>query len=282
MKLFGSKDIKIFIKSLLITKRKELENKIVLDIPAGSGYSSAVLKDIKAKVEAYDLFPDFFKVDGMECKFADLSMELPIKSNYADFILCQEGIEHLANQFFLLKEFNRILKKNGHLLITTPNASKLRAKLSYFLSESEYFYKIMPPNEIDSIWFSDKKETNSIYFGHIFMIGIQKLRVLSKLTGFDIKKIHHFRVNHTSFLLLLFTYPFILIINLLAYLRAMNRNKSIESGLKRTTYRELLKLGIDPRILLDGHLIVEFEKKYEFDELNKRLINKYKNCDIIT
>ena len=282
MKLFGSKDIKIFIKSLLITKRKELENKIVLDIPAGSGYSSAVLKDIKAKVEAYDLFPDFFKVDGMECKFADLSKELPIKSNYADFILCQEGIEHLANQFFLLKEFNRILKKNGHLLITTPNASKLRSKLSYFLSESEYFYKIMPPNEIDSIWFSDEKETNSIYFGHIFMIGIQKLRVLSKLTGFDIKKIHHFRINHTSLLLLLFTYPFILIINLLAYLRAMNRNKSIESGLKRTTYRELLKLGIDPRILLDGHLIVEFEKKYEFDELNKRLINKYKNCDIIT
>jgi ubiquinone/menaquinone biosynthesis C-methylase UbiE len=282
MRLFGTKDIKIFLKSLLIAKRKDLENKIVLDLPAGSGYSSAILKDIKAKVEAYDLFPDFFKVEGMKCKTADLSKELPIKSDYADFILCQEGIEHLADQYLLFKEFNRILKKNGHLLITTPNESKLRSKLSYFLSESEYFYKIMPPNEIDSIWFSTKEENSNIYFGHIFMIGIQKLRVLAKLSGFDIKKIHHFRINHTSLLLLLFTYPFILIVNIFGYLRAMSKNKLIDPNVKKSTYSELLRLGIDPRILLDGHLIVEFEKKYEYSEMNKRLINKYQNCDIVT
>src|SRR4030043_1081922 len=171
MILFGTKDIHIFIKSLLISKRAELENKIVLDIPAGSGHSTSILIDLKTKVEAYDLFPNFFKVDGIQCKYADLSKVLPIESKYADYILCQEGIEHLSDQFMLFKEFNRILKMSGTLLLTTPNASKLRSKLSYFFSESEYFYKIMPPNEIDSIWFSDNNENSSIYFGHIFLIG---------------------------------------------------------------------------------------------------------------
>jgi 2-polyprenyl-3-methyl-5-hydroxy-6-metoxy-1,4-benzoquinol methylase len=282
MKFFGTKDIKIFIKSLLIAKRNELENKVVLDIPAGSGYSSAILKSINAKVEAYDLFPDFFKVDGMICRVADLSKELPVKSYYADFILCQEGIEHLADQFSLFREFNRILKKNGHLLITTPNESKLRSKLSYFLSESEHFYKVMPPNEIDSIWFSNREENGSIYFGHIFMIGIQKLRVLAKLSGFKIKKIHHFRINYTSLFLLLFTYPFILIVSIFGYFRAMSKNNLLDSSIKKQVYSELLRLGINPGILIGGHLIVEFEKEYEYSELHKSLISKYKNCDIVT
>lgn len=282
MKLFGSKDIKLFIKSLLITKRLELENKIVLDIPAGSGYSSEVLRDLNVNVESYDLFPDFFKVDGLQCKEIDLSKKLPIPKGYADFILCQEGIEHLSDQFLLFKEFNRVLKRNGTLLLTTPNGSMLRSRLSYFLTESEFFYKIAPPNEIDSVWFSNVQGESNIYFGHLFLIGIQKLRVLAKLAGFDIKKIHHLRINHTSLIILVLTYPFIFLINLLAYIRAMRSNKQIDYNIRKSVYFELFKLGIDPRILLDGHLIVEFIKKQEFSEVSKTFYNKYDNCDVIT
>jgi SAM-dependent methyltransferase len=282
MKLFGSKDIKVFIRSLLLSKQAELQNKIVLDIPAGSGYSSEILKSLNAKVEAYDLFPEFFKVADMECKNADLSKELPIPSSYADFILCQEGIEHLSDQFLLFKEFNRVLKQEGTLLLTTPNGSMMRSRLSHFLTESEHFYKIMPPNEIDSIWFSHNKNKSSVYFGHVFLVGIQKLRVLAKLAGFEIKKIHHLRINHTSLIILFFTYPFILLTNIAGYFRALKLNKHIDSAAKKTTYLGLLKLGIDPRILLDGHLIVEFEKKHELSEINTTLTNKYKDCNVIT
>jgi 2-polyprenyl-3-methyl-5-hydroxy-6-metoxy-1,4-benzoquinol methylase len=281
MKLFGPKDIKLFVKSILLSKRDELKNKIVLDIPAGSGYSTSILKKMNAKIEAYDLFPDFFNVDGMTCNYADLSKELPINSCYADYILCQEGIEHISDQYFLLKEFNRILRMNGKLLITTPNASKLRNRISQFLGESDYLYKSMPSNEIDSVWFSDKDET-SIYFGHIFLIGIQKLRVLSKLTGFKISKIFHTRINHTSLLILLFSYPFILSVNILAYLRAMKQHKDLDHSFKKSIYYELLKFSIDPRILIDGHLVVEFEKEIEISEVNKQRHNKYKDCNIIT
>ncbi len=282
MKLFGTKDIKVFIQALLKSRSGELKNKIVLDIPAGSGFSSGILKDIEAKVEAFDLFPEFFNVVGLDCKFADLSKVLPIESNYADFILCQEGVEHLANQHLMFAEFNRVLKMNGILFLTTPNASNLRSRISHLLSESEYSYKKMPPNEVDSIWFSDSDKNKSIYFGHIFLIGIQKLRVLASLNGFRIKKTHHFRINHTSLLLMLFCYPFILLVNLLGYLKAVNNITSVNHEEVKKVYLEQLLLGIDPRILVGGHIIVEFQKINDATKMNFSLYNKYKDCNIVT
>jgi SAM-dependent methyltransferase len=156
-----------------------------------------------------DLFPEYFEIEGIECHRANIQEGLPNKSKTADALICQEGIEHFSNQFGALKEFNRVLKQNGILLITTPNYSNIRSKISYLLSESERFNSTMPPNELDNIWMSKQEITNEIYFGHIFLIGIQKLRVLAKLSGFKIKKFHFTRVKSTSLILFPFFYPFI-------------------------------------------------------------------------
>ena len=280
MKIFGSKDIKLYIEELLYKKKDELKNRIVIDIPAGNGHSTQILKDIGSFVEPYDLFPEFFNVDGLRCQTADLCGTLPIQSHYADFVLCQEGIEHLSDQVLMFKEFNRILKKGGRLLLTTPSYSIFRSKISYLLSESEYYYKIMPPNEIDSIWFSNNDTGNDIYYGHIFMIGIQKLRVISKISGFRIKKVHHFKINHSSLLLFPFLYPLIFIANCIGYIRAMNKKKDIDKTRKKDVYGEIFRLSIDPRILLDGHIIVEFEKEYELSEVRSTLKGKYSGFSI--
>jgi SAM-dependent methyltransferase len=282
MKFFGSKDIKEHVERILLLQKENLRNKIVIDIPAGSGHSTKILKNIGASVEPFDLFPDFFSVDGLECNEADLSKELPVRNSYADYVLCQEGIEHMPDQLHTLRELNRILKKGGVLLLTTPSYSQLRSRFSYLFSESEYAYKIMPPNEIDSIWVSNNNEKNDIYFGHIFFIGIQKLRVLARIAGFKIKKIHHLRVNHTSLLLLPFFYPFIFLVNFFAYRRAMNIKQDIDKELKKKVYEEIFKLSIDPRILVDGHLFLELEKEFEADKTNQILHSKFTNFDIVT
>ena len=143
MKFFGNTGIKVFVEKVLLSQKEQLKNKIIIDIPAGSGHSSNILNTLGVKVEPFDLFPDFFKVKGLECTQADLSRHLPIKDHYSDYVLCQEGIEHIPDQLFIFREFNRILKKNGTLFLTSPNKSQLRSKISYLLSESEYFYKIM-------------------------------------------------------------------------------------------------------------------------------------------
>ncbi len=276
VKFFGTKEIKEIVKDFLISRAGELSEKTVVDIPAGFGITTKVLRDIGAKVEAYDLFPAFFRLKDMECRPADLSQTLPIDDKHADYVICQEGVEHLEDQLHMFKEFNRILKKKGTLILTTPNYSNLKSRVSYFLSESEYAYRMMPPNEIDSVWFS---ENNKMYYGHIFLIGIQKLKLLGRLAGFRIRKVHTLRVHRTSLLLMFLFYPFILAANVLSYLRAMKKKKDMDIGIKRRVYGESLRYNIDPKILSGRFMLVEFEKDNELDEVGRSIRNEAKDSE---
>ena len=171
--------IKYYVKKYLISNKEYFKWKKVLDFPAGNGVTTRILKGIGAITIPMDLFPEYFKIDDINCIRANIRDNLPLENNSVEAIICQEGIEHYSDQYNALREFNRVLNPNGILMITTPNYSNIRAKLSYLLSESEPFNSMMPPNELDSIWMSKREVTDEIYFGHIFLIGIQKLRVLA-------------------------------------------------------------------------------------------------------
>jgi hypothetical protein len=125
----------------------------------------------------------------------------------------------------------------------------------------------MPPNEIDSIWMSNQAITSEIYFGHVFLIGIQKLRVLAKLAGFKIKYIQFTRLKTTSLFIFIFTYPFILLSNLITYAKNLNKEKGYDKAYQKSVYKEIFLLNINPKILLDGHLFVEFEKVTDHDKV---------------
>ena len=284
MKIGGTKDIKFYVKSYIHRNRIALAGKLIVDLPAGSGYSTEILHRAGAKVEAYDLFPEFFKYDGVACKKADLEVDLPIESSHADVVLFQEGIEHLSDQLHALQEINRVLKPGGKLLLTTPNYSSMRAKISYLLNESET-YMLMPPNQIESIWFSKgENRDNRFYFGHMFLIGIQRLKLLATLAGLKLKKIHHTRVNVTSLFLLLIFYPLVLLSSYRAYRRAVRKNENVPLPVKKEVFWESFKLQVDPRILIDGHLFVEFEKYCELDDIveNANLYHKHQTTDFQT
>ncbi len=274
MKFFGTHKISDFVAGFIKNNQHNIRGKRVVDLPAGEGRSSGLLRDVGAEVHAYDLFPEVFKVEGIKCHKADLMSNVPIPDGFADMVLCQEGIEHLPNQHLALKELSRILKPGGKLILTTPNYSNMRSRFSYLFSESE-MYKLMPPNEIDSVWFSDPESGGSdIYFGHVFSIGIQRLRLLALLAGLKIHKIHHNRANNTAAVLLLFTYPFVLWVNYAAYRRAMRKRKDIEYETRKRIFGEIFKLGIDPRILIEADLFVEFEKISDAD-VSLREIHKF-------
>jgi len=255
LKLFGSSNIKLFVEKVLDDMGEDLRGKSILDVPAGSGFTSSILKKHGADVHAYDLFPEFFKLDGVECKKIDLSYKLAIDDDSMDMIICQEGIEHLPNPLLLLQEFNRILKKGGTLILTTPNISHLRSKFSYFLSESD-FYKRMPPNELDAVWHSNDKR---IYFGHLFLIGIQKIRVLSLVAGFKITKIHDVKLSIGS-LFFIFLYPLLAFANIYAYLKNTFKRDGILVSDKKRVYGEIVKFNLHPSILFGKHLLLELKK----------------------
>lgn len=261
------KSPKFYVKKYLDGIREELRNSIVIDVPAGNGATTEILLENGAKVEAYDLFPEYFMLKDVECKRADIVDRIPVPDSYADMLICQEGIEHFSDQTKTFKEFNRILKQNGKLLITTPSYSNLASKFSYLLFESENT-KLMPPNEIDDIWMSDKSVTKEIYYGHIFLVGLQKLRVIGKLTGFKVKEIKYLRLSKSSLLLFLFFYPIIFISSYFRYFKNIRKHKEIPKAYKQKIYSELLKININPKNLLNKHTFIIFEKESELNDVD--------------
>lgn len=127
--------------------RDERRGKI-LDTPAGEGYASQRLKELGFIVYAADLGAYDFKVSGVEFKRVDLNYPLPYEDCFFDYVYCIEGIEHLENPHHLIGEFSRVLKKNGKLVISTPNLLNVHHRWRYLLfGYADYFHsQINLPN----------------------------------------------------------------------------------------------------------------------------------------
>jgi len=273
----NKKSIKFYVKRYLLRNRSAIANKTVVDVPAGNGATTEILREIGANVKAYDLFPEYFMLEDHTCERADIIEGLPLKQHSADMLICQEGIEHFSDQIKVFREFNRLLKNGGKLLITTPSYSNLAAKFSYLLFESENNKK-MPPNEIDDIWMSDKSLTDEIYHGHIFLLGLQKLRVIGKLNGFKVKSIEYVRLSKGSIFLFPILYPFILLFSYLAYWKNMRKDKGLSQEQKKAVYDEQLKINTNPSNLLNRHIFVVFEKEAQASEVdfrNDKLVKRF-------
>ena len=66
-----------------------------------------------------------YKIEGREQNYNEVDefydgKVIPFENERFDSLLCTEVLEHVFNIDELLKEFNRVLKKNGKALITTP------------------------------------------------------------------------------------------------------------------------------------------------------------------
>lgn len=271
----NKKSIKYYVRNWIEKNREKLKGKAVVDFPAGNGVTSKILFDAGANVYPFDLFPEYFKQDSLVCQKADISDGLSLESGSIDFLICQEGIEHFSDQLKVFKEFNRILKMGGKLLITTPNYSNLQSRLSYFLNESEKFNSTMPPNEVDSIWMSQNSDKNEIYYGHIFLIGIQKLRLMAYLNGLKIKECHPTRQKTTSVILYLLYFPFLWLNARMVYRKNCKKNR-ISNPEALSTFKEQFRLSVSRKILTHSHLMIEFEKFSEISDVATNLQSIHK------
>lgn len=242
-----------FFKNYIARNGGAIKNKKVFDLSTGSGYIAHLFEEAGADISVFDLFPEQNTFTKALCQSIDLQNVLPLKDASADLVLLGETIEHLPNQFHFFQEVSRILKKDGVLILTTPNSSSLRSRYSQFLMESEH-YSHPAPNEVDAYtrW-SEQSEKG--YFGKLFISGILRLRTLAGINNLFIKEIHSSQKSSTSILLMIF-YPFIYFFsrkNLKRQLKADPEHKS--------TYQEIFEINTSLGLLLSKHLIVEFQKK---------------------
>jgi SAM-dependent methyltransferase len=107
---------------------------LLLDVPAGEGALAARLRRADFDVRCCDLYPEIFRLPGVEIKQGDLSGELPYADESFQFITCVEGLEHIENPQQAIREFSRLLCAGGHLIVTVPNILNIEERVKWLLN----------------------------------------------------------------------------------------------------------------------------------------------------
>lgn len=105
-----------------------VENRSVLDIACGTGYGLAFLKSKAARVTGVDVDLEAAKEAGSECDGTTSVLlgngsALPFADESFDAITSFETLEHLHQRKLFLSELERVLRKDGLLILSTPNAN---------------------------------------------------------------------------------------------------------------------------------------------------------------
>ncbi len=130
----------------------------------------------------------FIKANKLKVIECDIEQEKwPLKDNSIDVILFNEIFEHLANPIHALLEANRVLKKEGTMMLTTPNLYYFPRIMLYLTGKgamSEAFYE-----------FSRKYKIGSM--GHFREYTTREIKNFLDNTNFVVRKILYARYEPT-------------------------------------------------------------------------------------
>lgn len=104
-----------------------VKNKVVLDIASGEGYGSFILSKNALEVIGVDI--DVEVVNSAKNKYSNDNLKyiagsvdnIPLKSNSIDVVISFETIEHHDKHKEMLLEIKRVLKKDGLLIMSSPD-----------------------------------------------------------------------------------------------------------------------------------------------------------------
>jgi ubiquinone/menaquinone biosynthesis C-methylase UbiE len=191
----------------------------LLDIPAGEGALAARLIDAGFDVRCCDLYPEIFRLEGADIQQGNLDADLPFADQSFDYVTCLEGLEHIENPQQAMREFARVLKPGGHLIVSVPNILNIEERLKWLLYGYTSHFKPISRPAVERLRaeYDERVEIAA----HVNPIGYSELRYLLEKNGFEILKLHRDKPKGKAWLY----WPFVLLIRLIAGLTPAGKRR---------------------------------------------------------
>lgn len=90
-------------------------------------------------VDASDKLIRKLNTKGYDVRLHNLENKLPFKTASYDAVFAGEIIEHLVDTELFLSEIHRVLRKNGLLILTTPNVASLDRRFMLLFNKNPFF-----------------------------------------------------------------------------------------------------------------------------------------------
>jgi SAM-dependent methyltransferase len=171
---------------LVLAWMAELPRGRVLDTPSGRGALAHELAAMGFEVVAADLGGPS-DGQGYTREKVDLNRPLPFADASFDAVACVEGIEHLERPVDALREFRRVLKPGGALVLTTPNVLHVGSRAQMLLtglwtSAPRPFDAAMEPTGME----------------HIMLLPYPMLEYYLRRAGFEVQQLETNRIVRRS------------------------------------------------------------------------------------
>jgi ubiquinone/menaquinone biosynthesis C-methylase UbiE len=161
----------------------------LLDVPAGEGALAIRLREMGFDVTCCDLYPQIFKVPDLEIDYGNLDKTLPYADDEFEHVVCVEGLEHIENPSNAIREFSRILRSGGHLVISVPNIMNIEERLKWLFSGYTSHFKPLSAQALRDHHHHEIGNADEIAL-HINPIGYSELRYLLEKSGFELAGVH--------------------------------------------------------------------------------------------
>jgi ubiquinone/menaquinone biosynthesis C-methylase UbiE len=122
-----------------------------------------------------------YQANEVEMVLRDVNGRLPFSDSSVDFLYCSEVLEHLQDPDALLMEFRRVLKRDGSLLLTSPNEPNVLQR-SFWNRRRREAIRTEALEKAKTVIFEDGRSVR--LFGHISLRTIREWERALSHAGF--------------------------------------------------------------------------------------------------